>query len=600
MRAAAFAAIVAATSANALMHGIPAPQIGPPSTDALGPTYSRWPVGVLPIIVWRNLGNDTEATLAPSNVYPNSFAATAGIGATMVADFQAPGGAGYYPGNIYGVDDGSMAAAKANGLYFFTSTLLDWTQNTGANSVASNIAIANNAGSQSYMVGYIGTDEPNCSGPGFSYMDNLPTAIATVKGYDPTRVFFVNHVHNYFDEPQFSMDPHFGGCGTALAAIRASAFVAMDNYPLTNAYDANPGPYPAVGLGKSDFLSVSNDALYLQGINVQGMIYYAAPGQPVLAYNETGTDNLGVSEVSPNFPANTNSTTTLTNTSGWMNFTSAFVGMAVSGPGIPAGDTIVSVTNATTATMATAATATATNVTVTLGSGALADCVPAINLCLAHGNEYRGTSPEVAAEYWMSAINGATGFLEFVHDTYSYRCALGYTGNNGAVSSGSGCDVPQKNMTKLNGRLRSYGPVIMAKTVGLCSMDGFKFTPTGVAAGPETYTNTCNGGDVKLSGPTLTAKKQGTAAVIVKAYNGYHYVMVQPSRRAPTSAGFTYTVQLNDGSFTTARVDYDTNADYDTGNDTTGSSVTLTGGNSFTVTLGANGDNYQTKIIQVQ
>jgi len=165
-----------------------------------------------------------------------------------------------------------------------------------------------------------------------------------------------------------------------------------------------------------------------------------------------------------------NTSTTLTFVSSFSDsptkFTSAWVGLTVSGTGIQANTVISSISDTSHLVMSKAATSTNAGLTVTVAGGDTNDCVAgANNLCVVNGNRYRATPAEVTAEVWISIINGATGIEWFCHDTTSFAYSLG------AMAGGAGAQTAASNLTYINGILKRYASVLNSMTTGICSMD---------------------------------------------------------------------------------------------------------------------------------
>ena len=248
----------------------------------------------------------------------------------------------------------------------------------------------------------------------------------------------------------------------AVAALRATSIASADMYPVTNPWFGPPS-----GVVKSDFLSTPNDSLFKQGAITRGLIHYARPGEPVWLYIETGADNYGGSKQHNKFDAGlTAGSAVITNESGWSHFTAAWINSTLTGPGIPAHTSIVSVADATHAVMSAPATATAREPVKVGGGIDNTNCVARLNLCVVGGNEYRATPAQVNAEVWISLINGATGIEYFCHDSTGYSFCLGNKRRGEAASES------QRNLTFIDKTVLDFAPV--RKTLVLsesCSME---------------------------------------------------------------------------------------------------------------------------------
>jgi hypothetical protein len=258
--------------------------------------------------------------------------------------------------------------------------------------------------------------------------------------------------------------------------LRAPGIASFDSYPLTNAWVAQAFNFP-----KGNFLSTPNDSLWLQGLTVQALHHFSAANQPLWVFVEAGADNLGFGGQNNNFPGAVSSGSgTLTNVSGWSKFTATWLGLTVSGAGIPANTTITQIIDSTHALMSHVATSTSANETITITGGVNnSDCVATSNICVAQGNEYRATPVEVNAEVWMSIINGANGIEYFCHDLASYAFCLGDS------AGGPAAQAVQANLTYINKTILSFAPVLNAATTGICSMDNNDY------AGGLTTSSTC-------------------------------------------------------------------------------------------------------------
>ena len=137
-----------------------------------------------------------------------------------------------------------------------------------------------------------------------------------------------------------------------------------------------------------------------------------------------------------------NSTTTVT--SATAAFTSADVGSAITGTGIPAGATIASVTNATTVVISAAATATATGVTLTISDEAVGTGYTAGGLALSSKTvTYTAGSNVLALDCadlsWATATVTARYLVVYI-DTGSLATSplIGYVDFGADVTSSGG------------------------------------------------------------------------------------------------------------------------------------------------------------------
>jgi hypothetical protein len=492
-------------------------------------------------------------------------AAACGINIFLALD---DGGTNWPSG--FGTDAGQMAALHAAGLKLVAAghTLgLETANNVSANSVASFQALDVAQGGGVTLVGYNMGDEPACGAP----MNAIPAKAAAVAGYDSTRPNFCNH------NPGPFWRPGFDACVPAtIEALQATSVGSFDLYSFIIPYQQYSG---------SDFLSVPQDGMFARGLAIQNMRYHARPGQPVWAFVEGGSDCLGQAGEAGNFTGGiVNTSTTLTNNSNFSVFTSSWLGLTATGTGIQADTVIAEILTPTTARMSKAATATNAAVTVNVTGGDYNNCVASVNLCVVNGNRFRATPAEVAAEVWCSIVNGANGIEWFSHDAESGAQAYIL----GAAAGGAGAQEAAANLTYINGVLRNYAAILNAETVGICSMDSAHPT-TGV--GIPTVTDTCSDGILTMATSNIAVP----GAAIAKSYNNRIYLIAQPSRRG--SADMTFTLDGNTGR--TALCVYDSNAQYAPDHSDFGESAVLDQDDRFTVTFGAGGNNYQTKIYEV-
>jgi hypothetical protein len=536
--------------------------------------YSGWQngppqsAGFFPLAVWWQ-----QPTLTGhSGSYPTIAAAVAGTKMNIML------GLGGWP-EAFGSDNGELEIIKANNLYAIGGIDTPYTENTSAQSVASMLALANAIGATANLIGYSAGDEPQCGPP--DTMALVPAVVAGISSFDPTRVVTYNQTAWMIQPPQW----HTAAClQESFAALQATSIASFDLYPLTNPW-IPPSAYFPASEAKSDFISVPNDTLWIQGLTVQALIHDGRAGQPAWVWHEAGGDNLGFSAQNNNFAGGvTVGSTTLTNVSGWSSFTKSWVGLTVAGAGIAANTTIIGITDATHAVLSAPATATSrgTTISVTGGSVSNSDCVASVNLCVVNGNEFRPTAAQVHAEVWMSIISGANGIEYFCDDTLSYSFCLG------DQAGGKPAAVARNNITFVDGTVLKYAKQLNAPTVGICSMQQMNYTN-----GALSTTASCSNGVLTIA----TADPAVPGLALVKRIGSNTYLFAQSDRRSAAGASFTFT--LNGLAGKTAKVLYDSNNHYDSAHSTEGTTFTLNTGAQFTDVLGANHDDYEVKIYVV-
>ena len=206
-------------------------------------------------------------------------------------------------------------------------------------------------------------------------------------------------------------------------------------------------------------------------------------------------------------------------------------------------------------------------------------CNTTTNLCAPDNHEYRATAEQVNAEVWMSIINGANGIEYFCDDTLAYDFCLGSTSGGQAATSAA----IASNLTYVDTTILSYAPQLNSTISGICTMNmGMSYT---------SYTTSCSNGILKMS--TGTATVPGSA--MVRNYNGALYLFADSDRNG--SATMTFTLSGSAGA--TAKVVYDSNAQYDPAHSSVGNTFTLNASGQFADTFGANGHNYQPKIYVI-
>jgi len=554
-----------------------------PSAASAGSIYSKWPNGppqnpaFFPISVWWQ----NPAVTGQSGSYSTIGAAAAAMGINIFL------GEGNWP-EQFGADQGELEAVKSNDLYLIGGIYTPYNENTSAQSVASVLALAAKIGAQRNVIGYNMGDEPDCAGDnnnGLSFA-KIPQAVSELASYDNTRIIA-------FNQSFWPMQPYWwGSCGVpAVDALQAIDIGSFDYYPLTNpnliSYDYHyPGNLPSHYYAtKSDFLSVPNDTLWVQAVATQALVHAGNANQPAWAFIEAGGDALASGGYN-NFPGGvTSGSATLTNVSGWSSFTQTWVGLTVSGGGLPANTRITGIIDATHAELSSPSTATASSetITVTGGDGSQTDCVARVNLCVVNGNEYRPTPAEVNSEVWMSLIAGANGIEYFCHDSSSDFFCMGAAGG-GPVAA-----ITQANLTSIDKRLRRFAPELNTLTAAACSMQDINFS-----TGMLSTTSSCANGILTMT----TSNSAVPGSAMLKQLNGATYLFAQSDRRSTAGANFTYTLKGLAGK--TAKILYDSDEVYDHVHGAHGNTLTLNGSGQFSDALGANSDHYEVKAYKIE
>jgi hypothetical protein len=259
----------ASTSANLPITVIPEIQF----TDR----YSQWSnfpqrPSFFPIAIW--LQNPTRSLGAGAS-YSTVAAAAAATKINILLGID--NGGTQWPGSICGGDNGQLAAAKNSGLYVIWPSGVDATGNTSATSVSSVLCLANALGATASLIGYNLGDEPACG----VTMNAIPSWVTTLAGFDPTRVVTYNMNDWAFNH---------GICSPkwrTIAALQAISIGSFDLYPITSPW--NGGSKIPVNPGQPI------DSMWIQGYSVVQLIQSGRKGQPIWAYVETGTDELGYS-----------------------------------------------------------------------------------------------------------------------------------------------------------------------------------------------------------------------------------------------------------------------------------------------------------------
>jgi len=537
--------------------------------------YAPWKNGppqspsFFPIAVWWQ----QPTVVGHSGIYSTEAAAVAG---EKMNTFLGIGAS--WP-EAFGSDDGELEIIQANKLYTVGGIYTPYNQNTSAQSVASVDALAKSIGATANVIGYNAGDEPQCGSP--DTMAEVPGVISGINSFDSTRPVFYNETAWMIAPPAWSTPTCLA---QESAALRATSVGSFDLYPATDPWVPQVAIYQIAG--SSDFLSRPNDTLWMQGMATQALVHDGRANAPNWVFVESGSDNLGFSGANAAFPAGvTGGSTTIVNSSGFSKFTAAWVGLTVSGAGIPANTKITSIIDATHATMSAPATSSGANVSinVTGGSGSNTDCVASRNICVVNGNEYRPTAVQVNAEVWMSLISGATGIEYFCHDMTSSSFCLG------DKTGGAAAAAVQANLTSVNAKVIEFARELNTPSAGICSMQQLDYN-----TGTPSTTASCNDGILTMA--TSDAAVPGLA--MVKSVGGEYYLFAQSDRRSPAGAAFTFTLTGLEGK--TAKIIYDSDEQYDVDHSTKSKTFTLNGSAKFSDTLGANGDDYEVKIYRVE
>ncbi len=145
-----------------------------------------------------------------------------------ISSWDFGGNGGGWP-EQYGTDNGELAALKSAGIYLVAGG--DYHGNTSNYSVASALALAAKDNALSTLIGYDLGDEPTC-GEAPGQMGAVPGNVATVAGYDPTRVTVWNMLPFVPWEVGASF---YGTCNGSYsepnAAFLAPSIASFDNYP---------------------------------------------------------------------------------------------------------------------------------------------------------------------------------------------------------------------------------------------------------------------------------------------------------------------------------------------------------------------------------
>jgi hypothetical protein len=214
-------------------------------------------------------------------------------------------------------------------------------------------------------------------------------------------------------------------------------------------------------------------------------------------------------------------------------------------------------------------------------------CSASTNLCTSDNHEYRATPEQVNAEVWMSIINGAMGIEYFCDDTNltgqtAYNFCLGAT-IEGVAADNAVAAAIASNLTYIDTTILSFAPQLNSPVSGVCTMNNGTLY--------SNYATSCSKGILNMS--TGTSNVPGSA--VVKNDNGTLYLFADSDRDG--SATMTFTLSGYAGA--TAKVVYDSNAQYDAAHSSVGNTFTLNTSGQFSDTFGANGHNYQPKIYMI-
>lgn len=526
-----------------------------------------------PISVWYQ--NPVQAGLYYGGATTQA-AATKAINANIMLGFPGSNGTPTTWPETFGTDHGQLALLTSIGIEAIGPLSTDYNSQISATSVASVLKLISTVpGSGPIVSGYNLGDEPNCTAAA-----GIPGSVAAIKTADSTRIVTYNQL-------SWMLDPQWQSClSTLVASMQATDIASADDYPVLNAY-TNPLTFQFT---KSDFNTTSNDVLWRHAAMVAAIRRFALPGQKVWAYQDTGNDALGFSEANNHLGVSITAGSTMvaiipSGGPGWPSLTSRWVGMGLSGAGIPVDATILSIIDTSHLTMSAPATTTVSSEYVAIVGGVHnSDCIVTVNLCLVNGNEYRATPSEVAAEAWATVISDGNGIEWFPQDLNGYAWALGDQNVADPIAS----TAAAANLAYIDQAIQNHAPAISSPTIGICSMQLENYT-TGVFS---TVTSCSNG---ILTMATSDAAVPGLA--MVKSQGNTVVLFAQSDRRSVNGATFKYTLAGHGRQ--TATVTYDTNRRYDNLHSSFSKTFVLDASGSFYDTLGANGNNYQTKIYRV-
>lgn len=561
---------------TALMLTITCPTSAPPNFPQT--FYATLPDGVsasptyFPIAVWLQNPISTATTNGA-----NLAEAAANEKINLFEGINSGGG---WP-EAFGNDNGELRAVQAAGLHIIAGG--DPAGNTSSFSVASILSlISHTPGSAQTVWGYDIGDEPSTC----AEQRNIPGYVAAAHSYDPTRVVLYNQ--GKITGWQFS------GCAPATqGAYLATDVASFDQYPTTDT--GNPSYFKGTGqalydVDPSDFNTKPMDLAWLLSMWSQQGAQIAGSTRPYWAYIESGSDVFGSSAARNTVQmtvTNGSAAVVLTGSDlfpdmSWPAFSKAWVGLSVTGAGIPASTTISGVTDATHATLSHVATASGASESVTLTGFPDNDCVAATNVCLAQGNEYRTFPYEVNAEVWMSIINGALGIQYFCHDSASYSYCLG-----DSAAAGASATLTANNLTYIDSTLNAWAEQLNLPTIARCSMQNQDFT----------ISPSCSNGLL-----TMATSNVHPGLAMVKHDGAKTYLFAMMDRRATSSTNFTFTLTGLAGKVAT--VAYDSNAHYDQAHSNQGATFTLDSSGAFSDPFGQGAPDmpasYEVKIYTIQ
>ncbi len=591
----------------------------PPGLPAW-PLWSHWaPLGTgsnpYPIMIWQTSPSATGVATG----FGDAASAAIGAGINVFLNYDCPTSFGQ---DSCGFASLPAAAAKTGKPLFWIGgydTDQSGTPDASGQTVRSiQTMVASVQGGTAALIGYNNGDEPQCGQQPPIDVAAVPSVVAKTNADDKTRPEFWNSLAWRLGPVSFyTGSAHTGSDGKSCEAEFESAEAATntmsaDEYALIDPYYIGGG---GLGIGTTasapsnygvgSGIVTSNDALWVQGVVVSLMVQNAwtktVAGtlyrQPVGMALSGGSDAKGFSAGANVMQTArgggggqvTAGSKTLVNATGWSQFSSIWVGLTVSGTGIPAGTTINSVQDATHATMSSRATATATTLVTVSGGINGSDCLPGVtNLCVVNGNEFRETAEEAAAEAWMGVIAGADYLVYFPYDTCSYTFLLGDTAS---ACGPTGSDA-FNNISSVDAAIQARRAWLNARTAALATMDSFDrgdgvlTTSVSAVSGPVTVTtaNSHVPGHVRVSGPV----------------SGVQAVFAQTLRRGTpgTKAGET-TLLVTDEAWAggTAAVAYDTDVQYHSARALkAGTALTISQGGTISIPFV---DDYQTVVVNV-
>jgi hypothetical protein len=213
------------------------------------------------------------------------------------------------------------------------------------------------------------------------------------------------------------------------------------------------------------------------------------------------------------------------------------------------------------------------------------NCNASTNLCSSDNHEYRATAEQVNAEVWMTLINGAMGIEYFCDDTSVRTGETAYDFCLGSTTSGeaSVSAAIASNLTYIDKTILSFAPQLNSPVSGRCTMN----TDTRYTS----YETSCSDGILTVS----TGMSTVPGSAIVKSYNGAQYLFADTDRTGLAKMTFT----LSGDAGYTAKVVYDSNAQYDPPHSSVGTAFTVDSSGRFSDTLGADGHDYQPKIYKI-